>query len=505
MVRIINAFREDRPVGAMIAQLGNTLFGDQASGEINRQQAYALQRSNAETDNLMALARGGGLETLTPAGQAMLIGSGYDPNDLGRVGALGAATQFGARDDRTTNWSAGLGEYGGTAEAFDFNLANQRGMNDADNAAALARQNALPQPALDANGNPVFTTQGGTAGFQPILTDTEQRGRIGGIMFPDMPAANQAAYLNAEPQTETVRGPGGVPTIAAVTDAIGQPAAVGLDTVRGGVAQDALAAEGGLAGADPTTQAFIGADAGAGGGTPRNYIDPDGTVHITYDGVTDAQTGVPLPPGGQLVSTALQGTAADLGIPTPSVLTDLQSDLIATDKFNQIVDMMMPLTDDPSNFGVPGWVQSRMQELAQGIGGVANWIRPQDAAALAEFLPDIYNPDLTEVQTLGILLLYQGAAALAGQQGRSVSDADIRLMRQAIPNPFGIFTSAQSMRAALETARNVINGQRAVVERAMQGVGGGGAAPAAAPAATPLPTGAGNLTPNPDGTFTWAP
>jgi len=501
MVRIINAFREDRPIGAVLANLGQALFGDQAGSEINRQQAYALTRGNVETDNLMRqVSENGGVQALgaDPVTQAMLIGSGYAPQDFSRIGLMGAATGEGARSDAATNWTVGAGlPFANTAQAFDQADATDRYGYDttaatsrANNAATIAENarqfDQTPQAAI-VNGQMGFVPRSGAfdTGIAPIPTQTEAQGFNLMNLFPTLTPEQQLTAVDAAPS---------------------------LDQVRAGVATDALGTDTGLAGLDAPTQTFVGADpAAGGGGTPKNYIDPDGTVHITYDGVTDAQTGVRLTPGGQLASTALQGTAADLGIPTNAVRTDLQSDLIATDKFNDLVGMMLnpgpngepALVDQAQNFGIPGWVQSRAQELVQGIGGVVDWIRPQDAAAVREFMPELYNPNLTEVQTLGVLLLYQGAAALAGQQGRSVSDNDVRLMRQAIPNPFGIFTSAQSMRAALETAQQVINSQRAVVENALTNGVGSPPAAAAVPAAPPVTT--GTMTPNPDGTFTWTP
>lgn len=496
MVRIINAFREDRPVGRVLASLGDALFGDQATGEINRQQAYALQRGNVETDNLMALAREGGLETLTPAGQAMLIGSGYDPNDLGRIGAMGASTQFGARDPRTTNWSAGIGEYGTTAEAFDADQANQRGMNDADNAAAMARQAALPQAAL-VNGQPGFVPQGGAfdPGIAPIMTQSEVQGFNLANLFPTLTPEQQLTAVDAAPS---------------------------LDQVRAGVATDALANGAGLGALPGPEQAFIGADAGTAGGTVKNYIGPDGSRHLVTDEsarlMQDVQ-GNPIPAGGQIVSTALQGGAADIGL-TNAAQTDAQSDVVAATKFNAIVDMALPLTENGTLFGPVGWIRSKGQELLQSVQALVDVVDPgatvvnaetgEAAGTLAQFIPEMFDPQLSEVETLWGALLYQGASALAGQQGRSVSDADVRFMRTILGNPMGLFSSAASMRAKLEQARAVVNALSNVSRDVLEnGVNTTPAtvAPPPAPVATPTvaPPTTGNIAPNPDGTYTWTP
>lgn len=464
MVRIINAFREERPVGAMLARLGDAMFGDQATGEINRQQAYALQRSNAETNNLMALAREGGLETLTPAGQAMLIGSGYDPNDLGRVGALGAATQFGARDPRTTNWSAGLGEYGNTAEAFDLDLAEvarnnnlqsgDRRYNTDTNVAEDARQfNMTPQEAL-VNGQPAFVPRSGAfeTGVAPIMTEAEVGGLNLANMFPTLTRPQQVESVGATAPVETVLQ-NGVPTIVTRTDAAGMPAV-------------------------PPAP-----------GTSWNYILPDGTVFITNDTAfaagADAQ-GNPLPPGG--TRGELTGGAEQLGLPTNAVRTDLQSDIIATRKFRSLAGIMQELVEDPATvWGPQAFLSARIQEVGQAVGSLTAYVRPQDAAAIQQFLPEMYDPNLPRAQSVYTLMLYAGAAALAGQENRSVTDADINNMRGIIPNPEGIFTSRERMREALVVVNEIITGYEAVTEEAItRGFNGTAATPAptAPPAAT---------------------
>lgn len=495
MVRIINAFREDRPVGAMLARMGDALFGDQATGEINRQQAYALQRGNVETDNLMALARDGGLETLTPAAQAMLIGSGYDPNDLGRIGTMGAATQFGARDPRTTNWSAGIGEYGKTAEAFDFDQANQRGMNDADNAAAMARQNALPLEALDANGNPVFTTNGGTAGYQPILSNTDRQGTLAGQLFPDMNPGQQAAYLGAEPQVETIRGPTGAPTIVSRTDAIGQPAAVGLDTVRGGVAQDALAAEGGLAALDPATATFVGADpAAGGGGTPRTYLTPDGRTGTTLDGVTDAMTREALPPGTIPYTSTVQATnpAEVAGVTTP-----LYRALYAAEDAYSIGEALLTTIDEanPEAFGLAGTVANLARGVVNTVGNLGGlvgldlnsatlqaWALGESPNLSSTMAQALFGPDFNETQRLAGLYVYQVAGVLSGQTGQDLSDKDVQAAWAVTGDPRAFGMNQATFRAGVAAAQEQIR-SRIAVTRQRLGLDG-----AAAPAATPAPT-----------------
>lgn len=498
MVRVINPYATERPIGAMLANLGQQLFGDQAGAQLTREQAYAAQRANTEMDNMMRrVATEGGVQALgsDPITQAMLIGAGYSPEDFARIGLMGAATGEGARSAAATNWTVGAGlPYNYTAEAFDLDLAEVARNNDLQSAdrrygvdqdvAEDARQfNMTPTEAL-VNGQPAFVPRSGAfdAGVAPVLSETDVLGTELQRLFPTLTPEQQRTAVGAAPS---------------------------LDQVRAGVATEALGTEAGLGGLDPNTQAFVGADPSAGGGTPRNYIDPDGTVHITYDGITDAQTGTPLAPGGQLVSTSLQGGAADIGL-TNAGLTDNQADVISAEKFNAIVDMALPLTEDPTLFGPVGFIRSKAQELIATVNAVVGAVAPEtpvfdqvtgeQTGTIASLIPEMFDPRLSEVETLWGVLLYQGASALAGQENRSVSDQDVRAMRGILGSPMALFSSNTSMRAKLLQAQAVVNALANVSRNAL--ANGVNTAPApVAPAAAPAP----NLTPNPDGTFTWTP
>ena len=488
MVRVINPYATERPIGQMIAQIGQQLFGDQAGAQLAREQAYAASRANAETDNLMRwAATGQNLNNLSPEAAAMLIGSGYDPNDLGQIGSLYASTNLGPRAPETTGWLTGLGEYRNTPEAFDLDLAEVARANDmasADrrydvdqNVAEDARQfNMTPTEAL-VNGQPAFVPRSGAfdAGVAPIMTDSEAQGFNLMRLFDGLTPLEQRSAVGAAPS---------------------------LDQTRADLALGALGTPEGLGGLDANEQTFVGADA-ASPGTSWNYITPDGQVFITNDRAfasgVDAQ-GNPLPPGG--TRGELTGGAEQLGLPTNAVRTDLQTDVVATQKFRSLAGLMQDLVDDPTMvWGPQAWLTNRVQEVAQLVGDVVSYVRPEDAAVVQQYLPDIYNPNLPRAQVLYSLLLYSAAAALAGQENRSVSDRDIQVMRGLVPNPEGLFTSRAGMAEALATVNDILGGYEAVTQNALQGgFAVGGAAPVA-PAAAPAP----NLTPNADGTFTWTP
>jgi len=481
MVKVFNPVRGRDPVAETLNSLGKSMFGDQLAASLNQEKLYASQRENTEMDNLMRrTVEGGGAQVLgsDPLAQAMMIGSGFDPANFGELGLMGAATQFGARDPRTQNWQVGTGQsFDNTAGAFDLKLGETRRNNDmqssdrrygvdqsigqqmhefnnigadqaVDNAEIMRNNdvqsadrrygvdqsvgqqrdefNLAPKPALGPDGLPTFVPQGELAGggFAPIISETDQKGTLLGQNFDNLPALN------------------------------------------------------------PNQQEVLGARLdGNKSGTPKNYIMPGGKTFITLDGMTDAQSGQSLPPGG-FIGT-VQGGANEVGV-TNAVATDLQSDTIANKKFNFLVEEGLSLTNDPTLFGPQGFARSLAQEAMAGFAGTAALFAPgtdgnaalqaaqQDlrASGMASLIPELYNPNLPKVQTIWGLLLYQGAAALAGQENRSVSDKDIDAMKNILGSPQSLFSSAEMMRSKLQTAKSIVAQFDTISREAL-----GGAAP----------------------------
>src|SRR5690606_19293162 len=99
MVKIFQTPSGPDPIGSVLRNLGQRLWGDQTGNALRAEQLYALQRGNTEMDNLMRhIANNGGMQMLgaDPILQATAIGAGYDPRQLAQFGLMGAATQFGA-------------------------------------------------------------------------------------------------------------------------------------------------------------------------------------------------------------------------------------------------------------------------------------------------------------------------------------------------------------------------------------------------------------------------
>lgn len=429
MPKIIQAFTPGRdPLANMLTRLGQQMFGDKTGSALRGEQLYALQRKNTEIDALGKMIAEVGASALAgdPTAQARLFSSGVKPGNFADLSLLDAATRHGAADSRTQNAQVGAGQsYRNTAGAHGAELdVTRRGQDiassdrryDTDQTIAESQRqfNEKPMPVLGPDARPIFEHQNKLVGSdrQPILSETEVKGTIAGSRFDDMDDMS------------------------------------------------------------PAQKAYLGADGSSKSGTPRNYRSPDGRTYITYDGVTDAQTGQPLPTGGYMAN--VEGGAEETGL-TNSVNTDLQSDVASGDRFMRVSNKLLELTNDPTLFGLLGNVRAKGQEAAQMVGalnalfaddgGVAAAMQEAradlNAQGLGALIPEIYNPDLPRVQMLGGLMLYLGASALAGQENRSVSDKDIAMMKRIMGDPHGMFESHISIAEKIKLAQEVVAGDRA--------------------------------------------
>lgn len=430
MPKIINPFRGTDPIAQTLSQLGQTMFGDQTGAAKRKEDLYAAQRTNAETDNLVGLIgqKGSFGSFKSPIGQAMAFAAGMKGGDMGDYALADAGLNFGAADQRTQNAQVASGQsYDNTADAFGAKLAEVARNNDmqsgdrrygVDQSVGQQRYefDNKPLPALDATGAPAFTTQGAFDGFSPILSNAETQGTLARQNFGSM---------------------GDLP---------------------------------------PAEQNYLGANGAGGEGSIFNYITQDGKTYLTRDGVTDAQTGQALPPGGY--KGTVQGTAADVGL-TNSVTSGVQGNIISADKFLSTADAMIGLTQNPSNFGPVGLAKSLGQEAGQSASALVQLFGGNDvvnkevdqarqelmSSGLGQLIPELYDPALPAIDILGGLMVYQGAAALAGQEGRGVSDKDVQFWRQMLGDPKGLFESAQSIKTKMEIAKAVVENHKALAQQ----------------------------------------
>lgn len=429
MVKIINPFRGTDPIAQTLSQLGQNMFGDQTGAAKRKEDLYAAQRTNAETDNLMGLIgqQGSFGSFKSPIGQAMAFGAGMKGGDMGDYALADAGLNFGAADQRTQNAQVASGQsYDNTANAVNAKLAEVARNNDMQSGDRrygvdqTVEQNMFefqnkPMPALDAAGNPAFATQGAFDGFSPILSNTETQGTFARQNFGSM---------------------GDLPS---------------------------------------AEQNYLGANATGGEGAIFNYITPDGKTFLTRDGATDIN-GLALPPGGY--KGTVQGTAADVGL-TNSVKTGVQSSIMAADKFLSTANAMLSLTENPSNFGPVGQLKTMGQEVGQSAGALAQLfggeqvIHDEVAAArenaaatgVMSLIPELYDPALPAIDMLGGLIIYQGASALAGQEGRDLAAKDVQYFRQILGDPKGMFESAESIKTKIQLAVAIMENHKGLAQQ----------------------------------------
>lgn len=519
MPKIISAFNGTDPLGDTLAKLGASMFGGNSTDNaLKSEQLYALQRQNTELDNYAKLVAKDGVMpgANNPLAQAMIIASGYDPRNSAYLGRMDAATRYGADDPRTTNWQIAAGDpYSATAPAFQSTLAEQTRNNNLQS--SDRRYNVDQDVALKKFLNDNLSAADRTASADRRY-DTDMD--FGAKNYATDQQLNASKY-NTDVDANTDRFKHTTPSAAdellnkwrmyntdqtqltertKMTEAFdpvtGQPVfkpANELSTVQPMLSE--AEQKGTLLRQNwdnlpklmPEQREVLGANVdGSKSSTPKNYILPGGQTIITYDGVTSAKDGTPLPPGGYLGT--VQGSATDTGV-TKATRTDLESDTIANKKFDYLVGKGLALTENPQLFGPQGYVRSTLQEIAQGLKGVSTIIDPDPRKAAAEVqqarqeaqrygvnLPELYDPQLQEVETIWGLLVYQGASALAGQENRSVSDKDVQAMRAILGSPQSLFSSAESMKAKLNQARDVVSSYDRISREAL-----GGDAPVTSP------------------------
>lgn len=421
MVAIKNPFYGQDPVAKVLADLGQSAFGGTLDRDVKSEQLYKLQRENQETDNLMGLVNGSSAASLasSPVAQAMILGSGYKPEDFGKLGLLETATTRGARDPMTQNFQVGTGQsYDNTFGAFDAKLAETiRNNNMTDSTERYKFDNTLEEALI--NGNPQYVPRSEAPGMTPVLSNTDVQGSM---------ALNNFGQMGDLPSAE---------------------------------------------------QDYLGIGSGSGTAkTPKNYVGPDRKTYITYDGVNDAQTGAPLPPGGYIAG--VQGGAADaLGANalTTQSTNDDQGTIRRVEEYQSISQQLRQMAETaPQNFGALGMLRGNLQEAAQLVpalgalfGGDVNATvkdfeqsligDPNKAGMFNEFL-STYDAGLPTVRTLGVMAKYQLIAAALGQNGRDLSDKDLVQGEKLFPDPQGLFSSAQSVIATLDLFDRLMAGKK---------------------------------------------
>lgn len=508
MVKIFQTPSGPDPIGSVLRNLGQRLWGDQTGNALRAEQLYALQRGNTETDNLMwHIATKGGMHNLgaDPILQATVIGAGYDPKNLSQLGLMGAATQFGAQDPRTQNWQIASGQgYGNTYGAFDATLRETARANDlasADRRYGVDRTFELGKYTHD------------TPSGADRLVDERERWKhttLGADKKYSVDAETGQKRYEFDHALEPVIGPDG-PTFMPRSQVVGS----GARPIMSETQQKATLLDrnfGNLGDLDPYQQAALGAGvsetqargrqlmdnwdtldrltpeqrevlgANPKGDTAsgvRNYILPDGRVLLTRDGLTDMQ-GNPLPPGGYLGT--VEGSAKDVGVLTNAATTAVQEQKLAVQKFRGLLQLTREAAEkDPTNFGLPGFIKGTVADLAALANGIATGLGYEGAAQAIEdarkralkkgispsLISGLFDENLASLHTISDLLVYSAAEALAGQSGRSVSDKDVEYFKSIVGDPQSWLMNQDRFLAKLNMLERIVNTTDEVLDDAL--------------------------------------
>jgi hypothetical protein len=482
MASIPNPYQAASPIGQAISNLGSAIFSGPSPIE---QEQMRLQGDlmRAQTGSAEAKARQAKAQRQAQTGIAQLIGQVpamraataapvADPGVAGPARAQAATMAKGVRGDARQYISDLPNQLAAQGAAF---VDSPKSLGDLFLFSAANDPNYTDNDVIRAQAG-----QGGTIGVNDAVSLAGQ---------DRVRAANQAndmAMQDAKPITETqARGAafGLLPPDAQAT-AVGPT----LTEVQGGFANQNVNRLDDLSGPQ---QSFISAQPSQ--QTPRNYVSPAGASGITMDGLTDAQSGEPIPQGSSVFTGQVQtGDAAGL---TTGSRTAAQARGQSLRDYQSLSSEVRSIgAQDPTLFGITGNVRRLGQNIVQqlenaqllGAGaGVSDALAQAEAdiAAATNGQYDLKNfdPNLSDIEKLSTLLAYNGAAALADQSGRGLSDKDFNMFRKIIGDPTSFFSSQAAFLAGLDR----LDKQVEIRLKNTPGASGAPAAPSSPPGSTP--------------------
>lgn len=411
MPQIINPFRvQNTPLAQAITQAGNDIYGDQLTPALNREKLIAAQRGNVETD---ALARSFADPNGTPDWHAV-IASGMNPAQFGDAMLVRNANTFGARAPQTQNAQVGAGQgYQNTAQAFDTNVATDRRGQDI------------------ASSDRRYDTNVGDATERYKFANTPEEAMVNGA-----PAFVPRSGLTGE----------GVQPI---------------------LSQSELG---------PAAEFNQWYDFYLSRGMPKEKAEP-----LARQQIEKSQNARRTTVGADGGVTIEEG---ELGALTNSNTTAAQRERMSAAKFNAAADRAIALTEkDPTLFGPVGKARS----LAQGAMGILDNIAlmtgkesvdalkseiagavTTEGTPMGMLIPELYDPNVSEVESLWGYLVYATASAVAGQENRSTSDSDVEKARDMVGRPHGL-DGAQALKTKLITLKNIVNANQRIADQALRG------------------------------------
>jgi hypothetical protein len=453
MPKIISTYSPgNSSLGDSLSALGATMWGPQAlQAGMVREKTRGLARENDNLPLAAAAAASGDYEGAIRHG---ILGGlkGDDVANFGRYRTYSdPAVPFGGEAQTRATMGAG-GAFGSTAAGYRLGQDTelQKAQISAEKAANAERYKAdqTPFTYLDTNSPYGFSTTTRSRGLEQGFTEA--------------------------PATNIVQGVAGAKVLA---DPTGQP-----ESIRK------------LGNALPADDKMMNWQAlGPDGRVLQGRVGPNGT---------DAATGQPLPPNARFVSPANAGPAMGPLAPDNTEQRNIRGKLTANQELLEITQAIeQRITADPTIVGPLGQGQKLAQNTVSLATDITNALGKgktvdesllnirQDAiskygAGIAAVLPELFKPAINEIEVLHGLMIYKTAAALAGQEGRDLSDRDVAAARKMAGDPTSWFTSSQEQLGKLGMIRNLATANAARYNSMLtqQNVTAGGGTPPAAPA-----------------------
>ncbi len=458
MPTIINPYGSQNSVGNSLKTIGDSLFGPSAlQGAFLREKMAGAQRENENLPLVAdALARGD-VEGAIRAG----VMSGLKGDNVASYNRLGTATRAPTIDDPSiTRAQLGAGQaYSSTVPGF------QAGQQTEIDKTKLAVERAAKTQEAIADRTPV------------------------NIVDP----SNPNGYRTVSAREAIASG---ASRVLPASEAEGMGKTRVLTGNAGNYTPEQLKAAGALPPAEKTLN--------------WEYASPDGQIRkgrSVDGGKTDMTTGLPLPAEARVSAATSAGSTLGPMAPDNTQNRDMRSQLSASQELVSLIDQTEKLiAANPNSVGPIGQAQKYGQNAvaiardvftAMGKGndaetGLAN-IRQEAVTkygpGIAQLIPELYNPAVNELETLHALTVYKTAAALAGQEGRNLSDRDVKNAREMVGDPTSWLTSRSATQAHLGQVKKLAIGQigRLTQQLQTQNVTAGASQPAqdatAAPAA----------------------
>lgn len=413
MPRLINSFRQtENPLAKTLGALGQSMFGDTLTPALKRAQLDEAERQNFGTEELARLAGAGGILDPNKSAEMAVLG-GMKPDDLAMLQVFLSGNLLGPRDEKTTNAMAGAGKYSQSANAFDIDQGNAMERHRITD--ATQRYN-IDIDASTSRANNADTISNSYRQFQE--TPKEARDAAGNPVFVQQSGLTQ---------------PGISPILS---DSQRTP----LEEMKTYLQ---AAEANGLKGADAQAWAL--------------------------DQISKRK--------GTSITVGPDGTTVEMGGPsglTNSVLSKAQNDTYSFEKANAVADAYEGLLkSDPTLVGATGWARDIAQGGAQLAGNIAQLFGTKDISQAVNAIRDeaiakgvdpgivaqmiTFDPKIPQLSAAYNVLLYSFADALAGQSGRSVTDKDIKQMKQILGDPSSFFASQPDALARLQTARGLLD------------------------------------------------